>query len=183
MDQRLNARTVLQAEKAKAAAIKAAQERAAQDYEREVQQLNEMKLASEARINEKVRKAKQKARKKEESLANADEVKQWTPQIRTESAERLCCNVSRLLSECMPGAFGRWSCGRQLIHTSSSLCGLQGSRGPHSDVALRSEVLRHCAGREIEGCSKRQAGEVPAAEGAAAAGAALSRRADAASLQ
>jgi hypothetical protein len=76
MDQRLNARTALQAEKAKAAAIKAAQERAAQDYEREVQQLNELKLASEARINEKVRKAKQKARKKEESLANANEVKQ-----------------------------------------------------------------------------------------------------------
>lgn len=74
MDRCLNARTALQAEKAKAASIKAAQERAAQDYEREVQQLNELKLASEARINEKVRKAKQKARKKEESLANADEV-------------------------------------------------------------------------------------------------------------
>ena len=74
MDRRLKARTALQAEKAKAAAIKAAQERAAQDYEREVLQLNKLKLASEARINEKVRKAKQKARKKEESLADADEV-------------------------------------------------------------------------------------------------------------
>ena len=63
----------VQAEKQKAAAIKAAQERAAQDYEREVQQLNAMKLQNEARINEKVRKAKQKARKKEEAV-HTDEV-------------------------------------------------------------------------------------------------------------
>lgn len=63
----------VQAEKQKAAAIKAAQEKAAQDYEREVQQLNAMKLQNEARINEKVKKAKQKARKKEEAV-HTDEV-------------------------------------------------------------------------------------------------------------
>ncbi len=48
-----------------------------------MQQLNEVKLASDSRINEKVRKAKQKTRKKEESLASADEVRQRTPQITT----------------------------------------------------------------------------------------------------
>ena len=62
-----------QAEKQKEAAIKAAQERAAQEYEREVEQLNAMKLQNEARINEKVKKAKQKARKKEEAV-HANEV-------------------------------------------------------------------------------------------------------------
>ena len=65
--------SALQAEKQKEAAIKAAQERAAQDYEREVQQLNAMKLQNEARINEKVKKAKQKARKKEEAV-NTEQV-------------------------------------------------------------------------------------------------------------
>lgn len=64
----------MQAEKQKAAAIREAQARAAEDYEREVAQLNALKLASEARINEKVKKSKQRARKKEESLANAEEV-------------------------------------------------------------------------------------------------------------
>ena len=64
-----------QAEKRKEAAIRAAQERAAQDYKQEVQKLNAMKIQNEARINEKVKKAKQKARKKEESLVNAEEVR------------------------------------------------------------------------------------------------------------
>ena len=64
----------LQAERQKAAAIKAAQERAAQEYEQEVSKLNAMKLQNEARINEKVKKAKQKARKKEEALS-AEEVR------------------------------------------------------------------------------------------------------------
>ena len=71
--QRVNGVSSMQAEKQKAAAIKAAQEKAAQDYEREVQQLNAMKLQNEARINEKVRKAKQKARKKEE-VVHTEEV-------------------------------------------------------------------------------------------------------------
>ena len=56
-----------QAERQKDAAIKAAQARAAADYEAEVAQLNAMKLATEARINEKVKKSKQRARKKEEA--------------------------------------------------------------------------------------------------------------------
>ena len=67
-------RSVLQAEKQKEAAIKAAQERAAQEYEHEVQQLNAMKLQNEARIIEKVKKAKQKARKKEEAV-NTEQVR------------------------------------------------------------------------------------------------------------
>ena len=57
----------LQVERQKDAAIKAAQARAAADYEAEVAQLNAMKLATEARINEKVKKSKQRARKKEEA--------------------------------------------------------------------------------------------------------------------
>ena len=57
----------MQAERQKDAAIKAAQARAAAEYEAEVAQLNAMKLATEARINEKVKKSKQKARKKEEA--------------------------------------------------------------------------------------------------------------------
>lgn len=59
----------MQAERQKDTAIKAAQARAAADYEAEVAQLNAMKLANEARINEKVKKSKQKARKKEEATS------------------------------------------------------------------------------------------------------------------
>ena len=67
--------SALQAERQKDAAIKAAQARAAADYKAEVAQLNAMKLASEARINEKVKKSKQRARKKEDATT-VEEVRQ-----------------------------------------------------------------------------------------------------------
>ena len=65
---------MLQAEKEKEAAMKAAMERAAADYHRETEQLAAQKAETEAMLAEKVRRSRMKARRKEEAVEPAPKV-------------------------------------------------------------------------------------------------------------
>lgn len=65
---------MLQAEKEREAAIKAAMERAAADYHRETEQLAAQKAETEAKLAEKVRRSRMKARRKEEAVEPAPKV-------------------------------------------------------------------------------------------------------------
>ena len=65
---------MLQAEKEKGAAVKAAMDRAAADYYRETEKLAAQKARTEEMVAEKVRRSRMKARKKEEGVAPAPKV-------------------------------------------------------------------------------------------------------------